>query len=321
VSFKSLIKPTLTLFCLFCLIWFVQWDEIVNTIYQADWRFAGAALALLGLNIYLQAAIWQMLIRRLYPEELFTHSLGAILVGQSLGLFTPARIGDFIGRAYYLEQSNKWELAALTGVQQIVALACYIGFGIPALLYFLLIQFKLSTYLWYLLLVMGVGTLLLLVTILLHPRAVYRFIVSRFPYPHVLKTFGFLRHLSLQDVYKLFGLTTVRYAVFSLQCLLILYGFGAQIEWEDAIIAIILFFYANSVIPSPALAGLGIREGSAVFFLGFFGVPAAIAFSTSLLLYVVNILTPAAMGLPLIFRLKLHGQMQPKANLENVTTP
>ncbi|MBL7979362.1 MAG: flippase-like domain-containing protein [Bacteroidetes Order II. Incertae sedis bacterium] len=303
------------------LIWFIRWDQIIQTIRSADWRFAGVSLLLLTLNIYLQTVIWQTLVRRLFPEEQFFQSLGAVLVGQTLGLFTPARLGDFVGRAYYLDHQNKWELAALTGAQQLVALACYIGFGIPALLYFLMFHLRLHAFIWYLVLITGIGTLLLLITVFLHPRAVYRYITNRFPYPHVLKTFSFLRHLRLQDVYWLFGLTSFRYIVFSVQCLLILYAFGAQIHWMDAVIAIALFFYANSVVPSPALAGLGVREGSAVFFMGFFGVSAATAFSTSLLLYVINIILPAIMGLPLILRLKLGTAASSERILPKVNPP
>ncbi|HRR08924.1 MAG TPA: lysylphosphatidylglycerol synthase transmembrane domain-containing protein [Rhodothermales bacterium] len=321
MSIKAFIKPLIAIIWLLLLIWFIRWDQIMQTIRTADWRFAGVSLLLLPLNIYLQAVIWQMLVRRRFPEERFFQSLGAILVGQTLGLFTPARLGDFVGRAYYLDHQNKWELAALTGAQQLIALACYIGFGIPALLYFLMWHLRLHAFIWYLVLVAGIGTLLLLITVFLHPRAVYRFIANRYPYPHLLKTFGFLRHLRLQDVYWLFGLTSLRYVVFSVQCLLVLYAFGAQIHWTNAVLAIALFFYANSVIPSPALAGLGVREGSAVFFMGFFGVPAAIAFSTSLLLYVINIVLPAIIGLPLVLRLKLGTTLSVERALPKVNPP
>lgn len=299
------LKITLAIACFLFVGYTIDWRRAWETLLHANMVWLSISAALWLVNQGLQTLIWQTLIRKIYPTETFSASMGAVFCGQTLGLFTPARLGDLVGRAYYLKHENKWELAALTGAQQAIAFTCYVGFGIPALLYFLLFYLKLAVFLWYLIFFLGLVVLSVLLTIILDPRGVYQFLNTRFPHPHIQKTIGFLRHLSLKDIYWIGFQTVLRYAVFCSQYILLLWAFDAPITLFHAVIAVVLFYYANSVIPSPALAGLGIREGTSVYFLGAFGVSAAIAFNASLLTYILNIVFPALLGIPFVLKMRL----------------
>jgi hypothetical protein len=93
--------------------------------------------------------------------------------------------------------------------------------------------------------------------------------------------------------------------VFSLQFVLLVFAFEPGAAWLPVMMGVALVFFAKSAIPSFTLGDLGIREGAAVFFLGALGVAAAAALEASLVLFGINLLIPALVGLPLVLRLRL----------------
>jgi len=60
-----------------------------------------------------------------------------------------------------------------------------------------------------------------------------------------------------------------------------------------------------AIIPI-SLSGLGVREGLAVYFFGFYDVPGAYAVATSLFLFVLNTVFPAITGLYFIYNKRAH---------------
>lgn len=313
---KSFIfKFLLAILTLALLIYWVEWKQIQASLYIADWRYVGIALALFPLNLALQAWMWQTLIQKIYPDESFIDSLGAVLCGSALGLFTPAKLGDFVGRAYYLKHDNKWQLAALMGTQQLINIGIYIGLGVLALLYFLLFHIKLAITLWYLVMILGLISVLTIITALLHPKMVYRTLLEYFPHPKVQKVFSFLEHLSLRDLYTLWGQGVFRYVVFSTQFLLLLYAFHPSISIWEAYLAVLMIFFAKTVIPAPTLAELGVRESVAIYFLGLFGVSSEIAFNASMLLTIINLFLPALLGIPFILKMRFGKQEEKKRRI------
>ena len=63
----------------------------------------------------------------------------------------------------------------------------------------------------------------------------------------------------------------------------------------------VIYLWSAGVVPI-SISGLGIREGLAVFFFQFYGVPPAYALATSLFLFVINAIIPALIGIPYIYR-------------------
>lgn len=60
--------------------------------------------------------------------------------------------------------------------------------------------------------------------------------------------------------------------------------------------------FVKTLVPSIALGELGIREAASIYFLSFFQIQGSVAFNAAFLLFVVNILFPAVIGLVLLFR-------------------
>ena len=97
----------------------------------------------------------------------------------------------------------------------------------------------------------------------------------------------------------------MRYLAFSFQYYLLLIAFGYQGSLLLALAMILAVFLIKSVIPSITLTELGIRESVAMVIMGGFAVSSFTAFSSTFLLYVINIILPALVGLFFLNRLKI----------------
>lgn len=281
----------------------VAWGEIVAAARQAEAGWIAAAALLLPANVGLEAYRWHRLVRRVAPEVRFRETLAAVLSGYPLGLATPGRLGDYVGRAFYLRHADKWALAALTFAERMATLAVTLAAGLVALGPFLLAHADLPGGAVAALLGAAGVVVAVFVYLLLHPRAARRWLgrllPARFaPRLDVLGAFG------RRDARSLLALSALRYGVFSAQFVCLVLAFAPATSLATAAMGVVLVFFAKSAIPSFTLADLGIREGAAVFFLGVLGVGGAAAFNAAFLLFCVNIVGPSLAGLPFILKLR-----------------
>jgi len=100
-------------------------------------------------------------------------------------------------------------------------------------------------------------------------------------------------------------LSFIRYAVFSTQYWMMMVAFGLDKPAILAFALIGLIFLIKSILPSLAFSELGIRESTALFVTGLFGISAITAFGSAFVLYLINIITPSLLGLIFIQRLKV----------------
>jgi uncharacterized membrane protein YbhN (UPF0104 family) len=102
-------------------------------------------------------------------------------------------------------------------------------------------------------------------------------------------------------------LSMLRYAVFATQYYLVLLWFGFTGDAFDAYARIAVIYIVTTLVPTVALAELGLRESMAVLMLPAAGISPEAAFSATFFLYLVNIATPAALGGLLFLQMKkLH---------------
>lgn len=85
--------------------------------------------------------------------------------------------------------------------------------------------------------------------------------------------------------------------MFTSQFLILLYGLGMTLSLPTALAMVWLIFFVKSFIPAWTITELGIRETIAISVLGFAAVPTSIAFTATFLLYVINLIIPALIGL------------------------
>lgn len=306
------VKLLVTVSALVALGVIVEWGAILTAAGEARLGWALAALALLPVNVGLEAYRWHRLVVRLAPEVRFRTALAAVVAGYPLGQLTPGRVGDYVGRALYLRAVPAGASAALTFAERMATLACCLVFGLAVLPFFFAEHVGPASVAWAAITAVAAGGTAGLLVCLLHPDLGRRVLSTVLPFDRLRSAFATLSRFGAADAAVLLGLSALRYAVFTTQFVLLVRAFDPGAGALALYLGVVLVFFAKSAIPSITLGDLGVRESAAVFFLGLYGVADAAAFNASLGLFAVNILVPALSGLALLPRLRLAPPVGPK---------
>lgn len=258
------------------------------------------ACVLLPLNWGLESEKWRMLVQRWYPGLRLPDALRAVFCGISTGIFTPNRIGEYPGRIMTLPAGYRWEAASTMLVDRLIQMVITIWLGAVSL--YLLEGFMPASWYWmaeWLPYLTGFSLALPFIVLMFS-----RQFISLFPSHGTGARFkSAFSTISLLDMVKLFSLSLLRNVVFTTQFLLLLYGLGMTIGLQTALAMVWLIFFVKSFIPAWTITELGIRETIAISVLGLAAVPASIAFSATFLLYVINLIIPALIGLRWIHKI------------------
>ena len=260
------------------------------------------AVCLMPLNWGLEALKWKLLVQRLQPITFFK-SLESVLSALSLGVYTPNRIGEFGGRVLLLQPENRvpgFFLSVLSSWAQVLVTLFFGG----SALFFLDHQmqqllhandhgiYSFSTLFKYL--IAGI----VLVTGLFYFNVRWW---SRF-----LKWLPFLKakkmvtsvpsHMQQAVLWKLLLLSMIRFLVFAFQTILIWQALQIQMEWTDAFGCISLVYLFMAIIPSIAIAELGIRGKVTIAVASLFTTQIIALLAGTLLIWMLNLVVPALIG-------------------------
>lgn len=288
------------------IIWLVKPQEILKAFIDAEWRFVAIGLLLMPLNIFIQERKWNYLVKLSHPNVKYIESLGSMLGGYALGIVTPGRIGEY-GRALFLKGVPPWKIVGLTVIDKFYNLGCTIAIGLPALL---TLPWALNFASGYVK-VSGAVALVLLNLFLLYlsldPRPVKALIYSlQMMFPKggkIAQVAGGLDRFGFIEARRTLLLTVSHYFVFLVQYYFLILGFS-KIEFLSSVRASAAVLFAKSALPI-AIADLGIDQLASMQLFGDFGVINVAAVNASLLLFSANVLIPAMLGLPFIFKMNL----------------
>ncbi len=278
--------------------------DVLAALRGADARWALLALALLPLNLALESYRWARLVRCVAPEIPVRRAMAAVVAAYPVGLLTPGRVGDYVGRAVLLRGVPPGVSAALTFAERMATLAWCLAAGLVALGPYLAAHAVPSPAATALVAAAGGGTLALFAALLV-PGLARAGLSAVLPFERIRRALSAFDRVPPVEAWRLVGLSGVRYLVFSAQFVLLVFAFAPEATLAGAALGVALTFFAKSAVPQVTLGDLGVRESAAVFFLGAYGVPAAAALDASLAVFVVNLVLPALAGLPLLWRARL----------------
>ncbi|MBN1448605.1 MAG: flippase-like domain-containing protein [Bacteroidetes bacterium] len=277
-------------------------ETLLSTLSAARPLYIGAALLLLIPNVFLQYRKWRVLLHSVYPTVTAHDTRASLLLGFTFGIVTPARIGEFGGRAVAVRGADKLTLMGLTALDKLATLLVTVTAGAFGLLLFCLRHPFMDP-----LLLAGIEiTVLAVAFVLLRLRAARRS-SSRTDTPRkkgrsrVQQLREALRRVDAPVRKRLLLLSLLFYGTFLLQFIMLLLAFG-PVDPLSAIAGISTIMLIKTIIPPVTLGELGIREGASVYVLGHAGILATAAFSASLLLFAINILLPSLAGLLILLR-------------------
>jgi len=235
-------------------------------------------LLLAGLLTVLNLSFESKKYRSLFGQDQmgFNQSMRSVLAGMSVGIWTPNRAGEFLGRMKYApEGSAKRAIGATLSGSLIQGLVTLLMGAIGALYFQFPIVLELSAY-WYAVVLVFLG---LSVFLMIKKGPIY---ALREKYFRVTSY-----QIGLAACYAV-----LRYLVFSTQFVILLLAFGFQGDLIQAFTGVFVLYAIQTYLPGSLLSELGVREVLAVFlFAPYFGndIGAALA---AFCLWVLNIGLP-----------------------------
>jgi uncharacterized membrane protein YwzB len=273
-------------------------------------------LGLMVVNWAIESLKWKLLIRQ-SERVSFGKAYQAVLGGLAVSVFTPNRVGEFLGRVFILKNTDPLKGITLTIVGSFSQLIVTIVFGTAAYLVFAprYLSDFITDSLW---LVNGFSltlvTLSLVLVVAYFNISVLHRISILIPARYAEKIKTSIDAIALcpkQLLLKVIVLSMTRYLVFSTQFYLAIRLTGLNFTALQCMTVIPVIYLTLASIPTVALTELGVRGSVSVFLFGLLAGSSGLDASASLavvsastLIWLVNIALPSLAGVMVIFRLK-----------------
>lgn len=261
---------------------------------------------LMVFNWSLEAIKWRISIARIQQIS-FTKSLRAVLSGVSFSVSTPNRIGEYIGRLLYMDEGNRLRTIAVTMVGSISQLIITLLMGFIGLLLLQqqIHQKELISTVWLQFISTGVLLVLLILTLFYFRLAWLIKLIDRLP---IMNRFVYLvkalEGFNATLLTRILSLSLLRFFVFACQYYLLFVFFDVDISGWQAFWAVSVSFLVMAVIPTIAIAELGLRGKVSLIFAGLFSSNKAGIIFTTTGIWFINLIIPAIIGSVLIFSIK-----------------
>lgn len=291
---------------LYYMITSVEFNQILIALRNANIFLILITVFLGVLNIYFQFAKWKLTCTQVLKEEKKSKVFLSLFYGFSAGIITPLRVGEYFGRAIAFKEKSIVQVTVATLIDKFFPLLIVVFLGSVSSILFLYYVFNVSVYLTLSLFIVLFTLFYILFLLIINQRFWDSVIFSRIQnskrmnkFVEKLKVFKGLDRIYLL---KMTALSLLFYLCFLIQYVLLVSAFSHNQNYFSYFWAGNLIMFAKTVIPPISLGELGIREGASVFFLTKMGEASAVAFNASILLFIINLLFPALIGLILLFR-------------------
>ncbi|MEX2189242.1 MAG: lysylphosphatidylglycerol synthase transmembrane domain-containing protein [Bacteroidota bacterium] len=294
---RTALRIGLAIVLLALLLYFVQVEEIKYAFQQARGEYIAVAAGFLVFNLGLQIYKWRFLLHANGFPFPWISIIQSFFFGLTIGTLTPGQLGELGGRGFHLASEAPERIIGLTIFDKLQMLGVMlIGGGISMAI------------------LLNLPPLFLLLIIIGSAIVLLGLLLPRFAADILQKTpLGQLRNKWVQGFLSVLGsmrdprtieislvLTLLFYATIWIQLHFLLNAF-TPVTLPASFLGFAAMMLAKSAVPI-SFADLGTRELGLVFFLSLRSVPEAAAFNSGILLFAINVLTPALIGLLFIPR-------------------
>jgi uncharacterized protein (TIRG00374 family) len=269
----------------------VQWQNVIVAYRSADIRFILIAALLLIVNISVRTFKWRTMLRSVKDKPTFTEAFGSVMLGISLGSFTPGEIGEFAGRALHITDAKRSHLVGLTlldKAQIFIVTSCAGIVSLVWLIFDIPLFNALVTIVIILLSCVFITRLEIIATLGRHLNS------SLFKKPWLTRVLDGFSLLKPQQLLTTILYTLVFQSILILQMYCLINGFS-KISLLHAFLGTSAMMFMKSLLPI-SIGDLGIREAGSIYFFSTYGLSQAVALNASLLLFLINIFIPSIIG-------------------------
>jgi hypothetical protein len=271
------------------------------------WILAG----LVFVNWGIEARKWQLLIRGLQPANYWI-ALKGVLSGVALSLNTPNRMGEYGGRILYLKQGSRIKAISLSIAGSISQLIVTLFMGCAGLAFLIYnrqpgVNFIMGLSFFWIKILLFISALIVCAFLVLYFRLSWLTkIIEKIPaFTKYAGYISVLENFDAKVLLRLLSLSLFRYMVFVIQYILLLQVLNVEITWLQGFWIISILFLVLAIIPSFAIADLGIRGKFSVELLSLYSANTIGIIGTTFGIWFINLFIPAIAGSILILGVKI----------------
>jgi len=264
------------------------------------WKF-WLVISLAFVNWGLEAKKWQILMQKLQPLT-YPVALKGVLSGVTLSLNTPNRVGEYGGRVLYVNEGNRLKSVSLSITGSICQLTITVLMGCGGLIFLLQTEAADST-------IMGLSFFWLKVWLVLSGLATVFLLLFLFRLSLIIswigkipKASGYIKYIKVLDEFspklllRLLFISFLRYLVFVIQYILLLQVLQVEVMWQQGFWLISILYLVMAIIPSFAIADLGIRGKFSTELLSLYSTNIVGILGTTFGIWFINLFIPALAG-------------------------
>ena len=263
------------------------------------------AVLLAFANWSLESLKWKILMSP-FRYFSFFQSLKTIFAGIAAGIITPLQLGEYLGRAITVDKSQNWRSFYATFAGSIAQNMATLLFGLTGLFFILNNYYGIDRYITYPLFFIGfVGVIIVAliyynlgITLNIAHRMGLKKIVNRIKgkkengYSFYTKTI----------LNKVLMFSVLRYAVFTVQFLLLLIFFGLDNAGISTVSGIFSVFLLQTGVPLPPVANFMARAEIAILVFEQLSTNKIMILASAFSLWLINLVLPSLIGLILIVK-------------------
>ncbi len=264
------------------------------------------------VNWGIEARKWQLLMLTL-EKTTWWRAMKATLSGIAFAINTPNRIGEYGGRVLYVKEGNRIQAVSLAVAGSFSQLIVTLLMGCFGLIYFLnFVPKNISnhwpSYLMWIRITLSVVTGITVLSLLLYFRLSWLIkMIEKIPgIGKWAQKIAVLEMLGVTRLLRVFGLSFIRYAVFIFQYILILQLMDVDLSNWQIIWIVSVMFLILALIPTIALAEVGIRGQLSIELFGLFTSNSLGVIAGTIGIWFINLVIPAIIGSLLILGIKIY---------------
>lgn len=273
------------------------WGEWRRAVNAAAWPVWALMFAMAVLNWGIEAAKWRWLVAHLERMSL-GRAFAATLAGTTVGLITPNRTGEFLGRVLFLAPEHRWQGGFATVLGSIAQFVTTLLIGGAAFVIWWERTPMVADVgpMWGVVIVVLVAAVAGGALVLFFRPRLLRQLIKVVPLLRRMEgAAAVLEDYAVRELMLVFGMSIARYLVFAAQYVLMLVVL-AGIPWQEALVVVPVIYLVTTLVPTMMLTDLGVRGSASVALLTPVGGSPAVVLLASFGVWAVNIAMPALVG-------------------------
>ncbi len=262
------------------------------------------------INWGIEARKWQVLLKPLQKIR-FLRAYRSVLSGLALSLNTPNRMGEYGGRILYVKEGSRLKSISLSIAGSISQLIITLLLGCGGLVFLLFSRHLPNGYVmglsfYWIKVLLFISSLVTAILILFFFRLSWLIkLLEKVPGSQkFIEYFNVLEEFTAKLLLRLLSLSFFRYLIFVLQYILLLQVLRVEIFWFDCFWIISILFLVLAIVPSFAIADLGIRGKFSTGLLSLYSMNTVGILGTTFGIWFINLFIPALAGSIMILGIK-----------------